>query len=103
MGRPWSEERHQKLAIKRMKEVQSGKATTRFWAGRIAEFKDRGITYQIGIYDDSIVLCADKGQKEIFRKKVRGKAFKEFVKNISEWLSFPMGYVVYKKKHNKLK
>jgi hypothetical protein len=98
MGKPWSEKRHLALAVKRMKEIQSGKATTRFWMGRVAEFKNKGITYRFGLYNDSIQMSADKGKKELFTKKIKGKAFQEFVKNISEWLDFPMGYVVYKKK-----
>lgn len=99
MGKPWSEKRHIALAIKRMKEIKSGKAKTRFWMGRVAEFKNKGISYQFGLYNDSIQLSVDKGKTELFRKKIKGKAFKEFVNNISEWLDFPMGYVVYKKRN----
>lgn len=101
MGKPWSDERHLKLAIKRMKEIKSGKATTRFLLGRVAEFRHKGIKYCFGVTHDSAELSAHKGKKDLFEIKIRGKRFEEFVKNISEWLQFPMEYVVYKKRQKK--
>jgi hypothetical protein len=72
MGKPWSEKRHLAVALKRMKDIKSGKATTRFWMGRVAEFKNKGIIYQLAIYNDSIQLSADKGKKRTIQKENKG-------------------------------
>jgi hypothetical protein len=36
--------------------------------------------------------------EKYFRKRQKGKKFREFIKYIPEWLSFPQGYAVYRRK-----
>ena len=103
MKRSWSEARHLKLAIKRMNEIKSGKAKTKFLMGPVAEFNAKGITYSLCVHYESIELSAYKENKNIFKSVIKGNKFKKFLEYISDWLSFPQGFVVYMKKNNKYK
>jgi hypothetical protein len=101
MGKQWSDERHLKLAVKRMNDIKSGKATTRFWMGPVVEFTVKGVLYQFCVTNDSVELeITDQNGKDktLVSKRFKGKKFEAFLGRISEWLNFPMGYVVYKKK-----
>jgi hypothetical protein len=69
--------------------------------GPVAEFKKNGKLYQFGVFNDSIqfeISGGKKYDKTILSKEIKGKDFEKFVEYMTEWLSFPMNYVVYKNK-----
>lgn len=110
MGKPWSEARHLKIAEKRMQDVKSGKAKTMFFAGQVAEFKKGRMLYQFGVFHDGVEFHFSKDSKgkgkfndynTVLRKQLKGKHFNTFVQRMVEWLRFPMGHVVYKKREKK--
>lgn len=68
---------------------KKSKATSVFWMGPVAEFKDKDILYQFCVFENGIELniCHKniKNDKSII---IKGKKFKQFVKQIKEWLKY---------------
>ena len=101
MGGPWSYERHIKLAEKRMKEIKSGKAKTRFLFGTVAAFKVKGAVYTFSAGYERVELAGKKGNRLLFRKSIKGRKFLRFIEYITDWLRLPNRYVIYRKKSGK--
>lgn len=98
MGKPWSEKRHLAVALKRIQAIKEGRATTVFFMGPIAEFKHEGKLYQFCLLPEGLELEVSKGTKTLWTKKLSKKAFNDFIVRTTDWLRFPKGFVVYKKK-----
>ena len=98
MGKPWSYERHIKLAEKRMKEIKSGKAKVRFFFGPVAVFRHKTCKYYFSAGFNRVELSAYRNNRLLFRKAIKGRKFDSFLNNISDWLRFPNGYVLFRKK-----
>jgi hypothetical protein len=101
MGGKWSEERHLKLAISRMKAIENGKTNTRFLFGPVAVFRHKTRKYFFSAGYNTVELSAYRYNRMLFRKSIKGKKFESFLSDMTDWLRFSNGYVVFRKKGKK--
>ncbi len=97
MSRKWSDERHLKTVIRRMKEIKEGKARTRFLFGHVAKFRVGNKIYYFSLGHRTLELSAYIGKKRLFVRFLRGKAVERFIGHTADWLRFPNEYVIYKR------